>query len=137
MLGFDDDLEQQMPSFLSDYWYLIVLSILLQALGIKLYKRVNRISDDSKTTSWLKQIIIFPLVVAFLIVIGRGGFGLKPISAPNAAAYTIDQNVQLVLNSAFTVIKTWGDITLEEKHYFGKKLNTKLNFNSILQFENL
>ena len=112
------------------------MSIILQALGIKLYKRVNRICDDSKTTSWLKQIIIFPLVVAFLIVIGRGGFGLKPISAPNAAAYTIDQNVPLILNSAFTVIKSNGKTSLKEKTYFTELELNKL-FDPIINYYTL
>ena len=118
MLGFGDDLMQQMPSFLSDYWYLLFFLLLFQLIGIWLYKRINRINDDSAKRSWLQQIILFPVAAALFVIIGRGGFGLKPIAAPKAASYTIDQNIQLVLNSAFTVIKTWGNIELEEKDYF-------------------
>ena len=118
MLGFGDDLTQQMPSFLSDYWYLLVFLLVFQLIGIWLHRRINRIQDDSAQRSWLQQIILFPVTAALFVIIGRGGFGLKPIAAPKAASYTIDQNIQLVLNSAFTVIKTWGNIELEEKDYF-------------------
>lgn len=118
MLGFGDDLSQNLPSFIRDYWYLLIVLILLQLLGIWLYKRVNRIKDDSAQISWLKQIIIFPITAALFVIVGRGGLGIRPIGAPKAASYTIDQNIQLVLNSAFTVIKTWGNIELKEKDYF-------------------
>ncbi len=118
MLGFGSDLSQQLPSFLRDYWYLLIALIAFQLLGLWLYKRVNRIADDSKTTKWIHQIVIFPITAALFVIIGRGGFGVRPIAAPKAASYTIDQNIQLVLNSAFTVIKTWGNVQLEEKEYF-------------------
>lgn len=128
MLGFGNDLQQQLPSFLKDFWYLLLILLLLQLLAIWLYKRVNRIKDDSAAVGWWKQILIFPLTAALFVIIGRGGFGLKPIAAPKAASYTIDQNIQLVLNSAFTVIKTWGNIELKEKDYYtAEELNAIYN----------
>ncbi len=141
MLGFGNDLSQQIPSFLRDYWYLLIILVLFQILGIWLYKRVNRIKDDSAESSWLKQILIFPLVAAFLVIVGRGGLGLKPIAAPNAAGYTIDQNIHLVLNSAFTVIKTWGDVTLEEKNFFSEEelveiFNPRKRYNTPARLDN-
>ena len=118
MLGFGNDLMQQLPSFFRNYWYLLLFVIALTLLGAWLYKRVNRISDDSNLTAWWKQIIIFPVTVGLLVLIGRGGIGLRPIAPAKAASYTIDQNIPLVLNSAFTIIKTWGSVALEEKTYF-------------------
>ena len=133
MLGFGNDLQQQIPVFLRDYWGILILLILLQVLGIWLYKRIDRIQDDSKSVSWLKQIIILPLTAALFVVIGRGGIGLRPISAPNAASYTIDQNIPLILNSAFTIIKTWGNIELKEKEYFSDEI-LKEKYNPIRQY---
>lgn len=118
MLGFGDDLKQQLPSFLKDYWYLFIILILFQVFGTWLYLRINRIADDSSKVSWLKQIIFFPITAAIFVLVGRGGIGVRPIAAPAAASYTIDQNIQLVLNSAFTVIKTWGNVELKEVDYF-------------------
>lgn len=120
MLGFGSDLSQQLPSFFRDYWYILLLLVLLQTGAVWLYKRVNRLPDDSAETAWWKQIIYVPVVLALLVVTGRGGLGLRPISAAKAASYTIDQNVPLVLNSAFTVIKTWGAPMLEERKYFAE-----------------
>jgi len=113
-----DDAQQQIITYLFDFWYLLVIFILLQFLGVWLYRRVNRIQDDSRETTWVKQIILLPITALIFVLIGRGGIGLRPISAANAASYTIDQNIQLVLNSAFTLIKTWGNASLQEKTYF-------------------
>ncbi|WP_027419894.1 LTA synthase family protein [Crocinitomix catalasitica] len=121
MLGFGNDLSQQLPGFLSEFWYLLIFLVLIQILGIFIYKRITRLKDDSSEVSWIKQIVFFLLSATICVLIGRGGVGLKPIAAPNAAKYTIDQNVQLILNSAFTVIKTWGDVSLDEKNYFSEK----------------
>lgn len=133
MLGFGNDLQQQLPSFITDYWYLLIFLILLQLLGFWLYKRVNRIVDDSSAVAWWKQILIFPVFMGLLVIIGRGGFGLRPIAPAKAAAYTIEQNIPLVLNSAFTVIKTWGSVTLEEKDYFEESELVK-HFNPVKQY---
>ncbi|MBK9191885.1 MAG: sulfatase-like hydrolase/transferase [Crocinitomicaceae bacterium] len=128
MLGFGDDLMNQLPSFIMDYWYLLIFLILFQTGGWYLFKKIDKIADDSANTSWLKQIIIFPVIAGLLVLVGRGGIGLRPVAAPKAAAYTIEQNIPLVLNSAFTVIKTWGSLTLEEKNYFTEtELKTKFN----------
>lgn len=133
MLGFGNDLAQQFPSFVRDFWYLLLFLIALQFFGGWLYKRVNRIPDDSHNTAWWKQIIYLPVMIALMVIVGRGGFGLRPIAAAKAASYTIDQNIPLVLNSAFTVIKTWGSVTLEEKDYFSaEELNRR--FNPIRQY---
>ncbi len=117
MLGFGNDLGQQLPSFLTDYWFLFVLTILLMVLAVFLYKKVNRISDDSKVHSWFKQSLIFILGVVSIIVMGRGT-GLRPIEPINTTAFVNDEHVNLVLNSAFTVVKSWGRSSLESKDYF-------------------
>ena len=121
MLGFGNDFQQQLPSVFTDYWPLLIALIALMVLSFWLYKRINRIPDDSQSQPWWKQILIFPLIAFLFVVIGRGGFGLKPIAPPKAAAFTIDQNMQLVLNSAFTVIKSWGNEELKEKDYFSEE----------------
>lgn len=134
MLSFGDDLKQQLPVFLGGYWYLILILIGFQCLGGFLYNRVNRIEDDSRTTPWWKQIILFPIIAALFVIVGRGGIGLRPISTANAATYTIDQNIPLVLNSAFSIIKTWGNLQLEEKQYFDD-VTLKTKFSALKHYD--
>ena len=131
MLSYGNDLQQQIPSFIKDYWFLFIIWIVLLILGLYLYKKVNSIQDDSKETSWLKQSILF-IITAVVIVIAGRGVGLRPIEPINVTAFTSDQNVPLVLNSTFTVIKSWGKIGVENKTYFTDSELTSL-FNPIHQ----
>ena len=135
VLSVGSSFAETVPSYIIDYWYLLLFLIAFQFFGGWLYKRINRIPDDSATTPWWKQISIFPLMAFLLVIVGRGGFGLRPIAAPKAASYTIDQNVPLVLNSAFTVIKTWGSVTLEEKTYFTDE-ELIARFNPVRHYKN-
>jgi len=117
MLGFGNDLQQQLPSFLSDYWFLFLITFVLMIFSFFLYKRITRIQDDSKTQSWSKQSLIFVIGTGLIILLGRGT-GLRPIEPINTTAFVKDEKVNLVLNSAFTVVKSWGRSSLESKSYF-------------------
>lgn len=134
MLGFGNDFSQQLPSFFKDYWYLFLFLICLQIMGWWFYKRIGRIEDDSAVTPWWKQVIIFPVIAVILVIVGRGGVGLRPVSPAKASAYTIEQNIALIQNSAFNVIKTWGAVALEEKDYFKPDELVKL-FNPVKKFD--
>lgn len=134
MLGFGQDFQQQLPSVFTDYWPLLIALIAFMVLSFWLYQRINRIPDDSRSQPWWKQVLIFPVIAFIFVLIGRGGFGLKPIAPPKAAAFTIDQNMQLVLNSAFTVIKSWGNEELKEKDYFEPEALKKI-YDPIRQYQ--
>lgn len=118
MIGFGNDLAQQLPSFFQDYWYVLLLLILMLCLAFWLIKMAYKTPDDSKQQSWMKQSIIYIIFIGLFIFIGRGGFVSKPIRTTEAAKFTKTENVQLVLNSAFTMLNTWGSPGLEEKSYF-------------------
>ena len=117
MLGFGSDLQQQLPSFLADYWFLFVIAFFLMLLSVFLHKKISRIKDDSTAHSWFKQSLIFILSVGLILVGGRGT-GLRPIEPINTTAFVTDEQVNLVLNSAFTFVKSWGRQSLESKTYF-------------------
>lgn len=124
MLGYGDDLMQQIPSFLRDYWYILIMLIVLVFGSLWMVKKINQKDDDSANWKIWKQTIIYILFIGLFILIGRGGFVSKPIRPTQAAKYTEVSNVQLVLNTAFTVINSWGTVSLEEKNYFTE---TELN----------
>lgn len=114
-----NDVGQLLTSFLADYWFLLLM-FLLSVYGIYLlYKRTGngRFSRTSKT-GFARQSLYLLLVIPMIVVVGRGGLVLKPISAVDASLYTKPENTALVLNSAFTIMKSIGMDDLEEKHYF-------------------
>ena len=89
----------------------------LNSFIFSLFKKVNKIKDDSTEHSWTKQTILFVLGAVLILVMGRGT-GLRPIEPINTTAFVQDEKVNLVLNSAFTVVKSWGRASLETKNYF-------------------
>ena len=134
MLGFGNDLGQQLPSFLSDYWYLFLFLILFVTAGMMLLKKVYAKADDSADHKWPKQSLIYVIMIGLFIIIGRGGFSYKPISTADAAKYTSPENMQLVLNSAFKVMNSFGADQVEEKTYFSEEELTTI-FNPIHQYQ--
>ncbi len=117
MMSYGSDFMQQLPSFIKDFWYLFIIAFILMFLAFKLFNRIDKIEDDSKNTSWLKQSIWFVVMAVLIVVLGRG-IGLRPIEPINITKYVKDQNVSLALNSTFTIIKSWGKQALKEKNYF-------------------
>ena len=118
MLGFGNDLQDQLPSYFTDYWFLFLILILLLILGNWFYNKTQK--ADYTRISLLKQTLFFFIVTGLFVSLGRG-WGVRPISPINASKYTIDQNVPLVLNSTFTIIKSFGNTTLKERSYYSEE----------------
>jgi len=117
------------PKFFIDFWYIFVLWLIFVFLLIKTSNifKVKPNSNNSKNLKhYLTNTIIF-LILSFFTIIGiRGGFQLKPISPITAVHYTSIKNTPLILNSAFSIIKTIDKKGVKEEHYFenGEKLNS-------------
>jgi len=114
-------------TFLAEFWWLLVLFLLSSIFLIWTERKIKSESFSiKKIQSWL----LFPLVTALFIVIGRGGFQLKPIGILDATIYTTVEKSPIVLNSAFTVIKTIEFRGVQVKQYFSKEEELKY-FNPI------
>lgn len=122
-----NDIGQLLTSFIADYWMLILIFLLGAYLLYRLYRRTSfRTLKNKSNSSLRKEIIIFFILVPLFILIGRGGFGLRPISSIDATLYTQPENSALVLNSAFTLLKSIGKDDLVEQHYYSEKELDKL-----------
>ncbi len=119
--GLGDDTLRLMPQFLRDYWYLLLLLILM-VMGMVFFYRRSTISYRPLPTRYYRnlwgEISIFLMSCLGFLVLARGGTQLRPIDVYNAADQTGARNMALVLNTPFTIIKTWNSLTLQEKHYF-------------------
>lgn len=122
-----NDIGQLLTSFIADYWHLIIISILLILGLLFLYRKTDFKSLKSSRTLGIKtHIAVFVTILAVFVVIGRGGFGLRPISPIDATLYTKPENAALVLNSTFTILKSIGKDDLQEVNYFSQKELDKL-----------
>ncbi len=118
-----------LPQFFIDFWYIFILWLLFAFLLIKTSNifEVKACKDISKNLKYyLKHTIIFVILAFFTIVGIRGGFQLKPISTITAAHYTSAKNTPLILNSAFSIIKTIDKKGVKPVNYFDdqEKLNS-------------
>jgi len=116
-----NDFVTLLPEFIKDYWYAVLLFAVLTFLFIYLYPKYSQNkfqNSPSKTYNIAVQSLLGVIIIGLTIVLGRGGFQLKPISIITAARYAAPENIALVLNSPFTVIKTFGRQSLPNPEYF-------------------
>ncbi len=113
--------------FMLEFWWLIVFFILSLTISIWSVVKVK-----SAPISWKfrRNWFGFLFIVTSFVIIGRGGFQLKPIGIIEATNYSSLTNAPAVLNSAFTIIKTFGAKGLEDKKYYNEQELTTL-FNPI------
>ena len=124
-----NDLSQQLASYFRDFWLVMLLFIgFLVLTNLIFSKTVNK--SEQLSRKLFKQLITLVLTLGFTIFIGRGGFVLKPLSPIDASQFTRIENTAFVLNTPFTMAKSWSKEGLQEKHYFSLK-EEKFIFNPI------
>ena len=117
--------------FLTGYWYLLILFILLVLLLNRAYDAIV-IKHPNKRLRWsyyLVQSFIF-LIVAALTVIGmRGGWrhSTRPITLSNAGEFVQSPDqMSIVLNTPFSIMRTLKAVNLKPIHYFDEKTLNEL-----------
>lgn len=126
-----DDIMQLITSFIADYWFLITMLLLFGFVLSRLYRAtVAPCWKQKEPKSIRTELIYFVMGILVFVALGRGGFGLRPISPIDATLFTKPENSALVLNSAFTLIKSVGKDDLVEENTFSKKQLDQL-FNPI------
>ena len=132
-----------MWQFVTDFWYMWVIWLVFLWLLVKSSRLlVPHCPWAKRTKKWyFTQSIFLIFSLAFIVVAIRGGFQLKPISLVNAGNYTSTQNIPLVINTPFSIIKTLGKEQLDVKNYFNEKelqaLYTPVHSKSVVNLANI
>ncbi len=118
--------------FLFDFWYIVVLVVLLIGLMLYLYNRVNIIASSIKSNWVYYPVFTLVLLLGVTLFVGgvRGGFAhsTRPITLSNAAEYTnTPAEIGIVLNTPLSIYKTLSKQPLKKVAYF----------NSLSQLESL
>lgn len=128
LLSYGNDAQSLIPQFLMDYWYIAFLAALLFYGTYRLLKSTRSINSENfsfKTLTTTKRIVnqsIYTLLIIGLFVLaGRGGTQLIPLKIIDAARLTEPQNVPLILNTPFTLIRTLGKSSLKTYQYYTEK----------------
>ena len=132
ILSAGSDLKQLIGSFISDFWYLILFFLLFEIFLIFVIKRIKQ--RETHINFWLTNVFCLLFYIGVFVILGRGGFNYRPVGLIEASKYTKVQNTSLVMNTMFTMLKSFGNESLEEKHYFSKTEARKY-FNPVQQSE--
>lgn len=137
------DISTMLPRYIADFWYVIIIWIGITIFIGWLYGKTQRITPTLKgdkdsidlkkiETSSIKSpsrglgqiavwLILNSVLIGLCIVAFRGGLQLRPIMPINASEYVSAKNIPLVINTAFSIIKSYGLEQLEEKKYFSEE----------------
>src|SRR5690606_31537909 len=111
--------------FFIDYWYLLLVFILVLYLLWWLYDRVKiRSARPFKLLNYGTHSLIFLLIIGLTIVGMRGGWrhSTRPITLSNAGEYVErPEEMYIVLNTPFSIFRTLGSVKLKPVHYFDEE----------------
>ncbi len=120
-LGGGDDTTDVIPSVIRDYWYMILVWILLIVITYIMYSIVGRkVIKDSLVEQ--KHPITSFTVASYVLFIGlivmgcRGGWQLQSVSTLDAADYAPPRDMPLVMNSPFSIITTYYRPVLDDRN---------------------
>jgi phosphoglycerol transferase MdoB-like AlkP superfamily enzyme len=130
--------------FLADYWPATLFTFFLIFLLIFFYRkvRVQRPEVRNRIAYFAFNFLMMPVVAALVIGAARGGYkhSTRPITISNAARYVESpRNVAIVLNTPFSIFRTFGKKPLEKFNFFsdeelGRIYNTEYRPVSIKPF---
>lgn len=124
--GYDAGNYRLILRFFYDFWYIVLMLLITLLLLSKFYSLLKPI-PTFKVKSWKYGILSLLSIVVFatLSVIGmRGGYmpSTRPISMNNAGKYVNSpEEMSLVHNTPFCIIRTWGKKAFEVKNYFSSE----------------
>lgn len=103
-----------------DYWYMLVLAVLFVIVLAVVGKRTKLVQQTEVITNrWYFLQWISLMVFSVLTPVAcRGGVQSKPVNMATALKYADSQNMPIVLNAPFSIVKSSINHTLSEIHDF-------------------
>jgi len=129
----ESHLEKMIFRFMLDYWPVVLICIFLWTLMFFLYRKVKleKPKPSNRVLYYLTNVLFIPVAIALIIGGARGGYkhSTRPITISNAARYVKNpRDVAIVLNTPFSIFRTYGKKTLVKYEFFEKeKLDSLYN----------
>ncbi len=137
-LGGQTDVINLLPHFIKDFWWILLAYILFIVLIVKIYNKIKVLPKQQETKITFPKALLLFLIFLFLsglTVLGiRGGLQRIPIDAVDAGGMVKAEDVPIVLNTPFTLIKSLDKETLNEYAFYDEK-TLKQKFNPIHQYQ--
>lgn len=137
--GGQTDLGHLLPQYIRDFWWVLLLFIGFIILMVHFYKRVRVVpQNDGRTIMGRIILSLFGfIIVAGLTVLGiRGGLLRIPADIIDAGTHVPVNEVPIVLNTPFTILKTLDKDELKELHFYSDSDLEKI-FDPIHHFDSL
>ena len=111
--------------FLLDYWYVVLVWVVLVIILVKGYNAVKVWGPQVKnrTLYYITGVVAIPLIAGLIIIAIRGGVrhSTRPITLSNAGEYVRDpKDISIVLNTPFAIIRTIGRTKVQRVNYFSE-----------------
>ena len=139
-IGGQSDLARLLPQFIIDFWWAFLFFGIMVYTMVLLYKRVKIASMVVYTTKPLKHWLGIGFLFLFssgLTVLGiRGGLQRVPIDIIDAGSVAKPEEVPIVLNTPFTLIKSTSQISIKEYTFYAADELGKF-YNPIHQFDSV
>lgn len=121
ILGAGSDFKQLATTFMKDFWFLLLLFVVLVAVSIYLYKKTWSKIGNKSNNFYLVNTLSFLILAPVFFIIGRGGFDLKPTGIIEASRYVKPENLAFVLTTPFTMVKTIDQEGVKQINYFSEE----------------
>lgn len=117
----DNNLLKIIGQGLTDYWYVVLFTLVILLLLFLLTRYKSYVNATSKVRYYVCESLLL-IVSAYMVVIGiRGGFGryTRPITISNAMQYTnTPRESALILNTPFSLMKSIENTVYQVPQYF-------------------
>lgn len=135
-----DDTANMMPQFIRDYWYVLLLLLTSVFLLFFISRRIrisNRYVMQKHSHYYLTQTMVMLLFFALLVLGVRGGIQLKPVGILSASQYAPSQETAVVLNSAFTLMRSYGQEGLKKISFYPDEKELDSIFNPLKNYSSI
>ena len=107
--------------FLIDFWYMfIVFLILFFGYFFLIRRTILNKKNREIAIKYKYQLPVALLFTSILIMGGRGSLDMRPLGILHASRVAGPEYAPLVVNSTYTIIKTYGKKDLEKKDWFSE-----------------
>lgn len=120
MMSYGDDAQNLIPSMIKKYWFVVLMGLAIIAISIYSYNRTRKSQLNLIKPTSAYGIGMFLLFSGIFFMGGRMSFGLKPLNLNHASNYASPENIPLVLNTPFSMIKTINEQQLPYEEYFSE-----------------
>jgi len=122
----EDNLGRLSIQFLWDYWYALLFWFFIVTVLFLVFRRIKFSGPQltSKTVFYSSSVAALLMSVYLFVGGARGGFrsSTRPITLSNAAAYAqVSNDVNIVLNTPFALMRTAKANVIEKVNYFSSE----------------